>query len=152
MSAWSRQKYSYSHFRTNKSIVSEMLVFPQPLFAWHSKFQEDCSEERDFYKCYLMELEGCAFQGGFFIAFLIRYLPGEETQVRGMSTCLCSSTGQGSWPVPPKWGHCCCSHLSCSLQRVIKLRQMREITSKLLNKWMRNWEIVIDTYTLLHYV
>ena len=77
-----------------------------------------------------MELKECAFQGGFPYRFShIRYLPGEETQVRGMSTCLCLARLQGSYLFHLNGDIVVAHFYPAHVVRVIKLRQMREITS-----------------------
>ena len=77
-----------------------------------------------------MELKECAFQGGFHYRFShIRYLPGEETQVRGMSTYLCLARLQGSYLFHLNGDIVVAHFYPAHVVRVIKLRQMREITS-----------------------
>ena len=63
-----------------------------------------------------MELEEGAFQGSFPYDpfFHIRYLPGEETQVRVMSTCMCLARLQSSYLSHLNQDIVVCSLLSCS--------------------------------------
>ena len=151
MSTWSRQKYSYSHFSTSPHSL-KCSYSPTPHAFDTPNSREDCSEERDFI-ILSNGTERMCFSRRLPLSLFSYQVPPRWRDPSKRNVHLpVSSKAAGLLPVPRKSGHCCCSLLSCSRGASYQGWGKWEKSPVFLNKWMRNWEIVIGPYTLLHYV
>ena len=113
MSTWSRQKYSYSHFSTSPHSL-KCSYSPTPHAFDTPNSREDCSEERDFI-ILSNGTERMCFSRRLPLSLFSYQVPPRWRDPSKRNVHLpVSSKAAGLLPVPSKWGHCCCSLLSCS--------------------------------------